>query len=86
MQHHCSTCPKILLVDDNEMNLFALKMILDKLGNYSSDYALNGKEAVKMIKEKYADVSCECRYQLVFMDINMPVMNGFKAQKKILKM
>ena len=64
----------VLLVEDNVMNQKVAKTTLLLLG-YEVDVAENGAEALRMMKEK--------RYPLVFMDLQMPVMNGLTATKKI---
>ncbi len=66
----------ILLVEDNPVNQKMTSIMLSKAG-YMIDVASNGKQAL----EKYmADPDA---YDLVFMDINMPEMNGFEATEKI---
>ena len=65
---------KILLVEDNEINqLVALENI--KRFGLDVDVAENGLIACEKVKEK--------NYNLVFMDLQMPVMDGFEATKKI---
>lgn len=66
-----------LLVDDEEFNLHLLKNILTKWG-VSFTEASNGKMAAELASEKPFD--------LIFMDVRMPVMNGFEASKQILKL
>ena len=64
----------ILVVDDNMINQKLLRVILkDIVGRV--DVANNGKEALL----KYA----KTKYDLVFMDIEMPILDGVKATKKI---
>jgi len=65
---------KMLVVDDNEMNLMVISQILDKW-NVEIETASNGLEAV----EKVTD----CHYDLVMMDLMMPVMDGYEAVNKI---
>lgn len=65
----------ILLVEDNLMNQKLMLRILTKFG-YSCDIADNGKIAVDMYHPD--------KYQLVLMDIQMPIMDGITATKKIL--
>ena len=68
---------RILLVEDNEINIYVAKIILEKAG-CQVDIAYNGKEAVKLFanaKEGY--------YQAILMDVRMPVMNGLEATKAI---
>lgn len=68
---------KILLVEDNEINLEIETEILSELG-FTVDTAENGKIAVDKIKN-----SAEGEYALVLMDIQMPVMDGRKATEEI---
>jgi len=65
----------ILLAEDNEINQkFALKL-LSSIG-YQADLAVNGLEAIAMFKEK------KC-YDIVLMDIQMPLCDGFQAARTI---
>jgi CheY-like chemotaxis protein len=68
---------RILLVEDNELNIEVAAEILGMVG-FSVDMAQNGKEAV----EQFSQSSPEY-YDLIFMDIQMPVMNGYEATEKI---
>jgi CheY-like chemotaxis protein len=61
---------RVLVVDDIPVNQKVLIMHLQKLG-VSTDTANNGLEAVNACKSK--------RYSLVFMDLDMPVLNGLEA-------
>lgn len=67
---------KILLAEDNSTNLLFMDMLMAQLG-YGYDVARNGSEAVRKVKES--------DYDLVLMDIQMPVMNGLEATKIIRK-
>lgn len=66
---------KILIVDDNANNRLTLKLLLEECPECSVDEASNGKEAVQMCIEK--------SYDLVFMDIMMPIMDGIEATQQI---
>jgi CheY-like chemotaxis protein len=68
---------RVLLVDDEAMNLLFLKKLCSHL-HVSVDTALNGDAAVELFAQN--------RYDLVFMDIHMPVMNGLDALNKIREM
>lgn len=68
---------KLLLVEDNEMNMEIAREILTMAG-FTVDGAENGKEAVERLTESAPDT-----YQAVLMDIQMPVMNGYEATKAI---
>ncbi|MBR6013683.1 MAG: amino acid permease [Selenomonadaceae bacterium] len=67
----------LLLVEDNEINREIAAMILTEFG-FTLDTAENGKIAVEKISE-----SKPRTYQAILMDIQMPVMNGYEATKKI---
>lgn len=68
---------KVLLVEDNELNIEVALMLLEDAG-VSADVAKNGKEAVdKFLASKEGD------YDLILMDIMMPVMNGYEATMTI---
>ncbi len=66
--------PCILLVDDNADNLALMRLYLEG-GSYRIATAANGREAV----ERYAAGPCD----LVFMDLEMPVMDGYEATRAI---
>jgi CheY-like chemotaxis protein len=64
----------ILFVDDVELNRRVATKMLNKLG-YQADLATNGFEAIEALKHK--------SYDIVLMDIQMPVMDGLEATKII---
>ena len=66
----------ILIVDDNVNITKTMALIFEKNG-YLVNTAQNGLEAVKKVKKK--------AYNVIFMDIKMPLMNGVEAFKKIKK-
>ncbi|WP_394246577.1 response regulator [Vibrio profundi] len=66
--------PKVLVVEDSLVNQQVAKMMLSKLG-LSVDIAENGLIGVDMYKLY--------EYELVFMDCQMPVLDGFEATKQI---
>lgn len=68
---------RILLVEDNEINAEIAGEILGMTG-LKADHVWNGREAVDVM-EKAADSD----YDLIFMDIQMPVMNGYEATRAI---
>ncbi len=67
---------RILLVDDNDINLKVAVRILQQLG-YQPELAVNGREALEMIETKPTD--------LVFMDVMMPELDGLDATRHIRK-
>lgn len=70
----------ILLVEDNELNYEIAVAILTDAG-YSVERAENGQVAVEMVKNSQPGY-----YQVILMDIQMPVMNGFEASSAIRKL
>ncbi len=71
----------ILIADDNDSNIYVLEMLIEEwfeennIQNYNIDSVLNGAEAIKKLEEK--------EYDVLFLDIMMPVMDGFEALKEI---
>lgn len=68
---------KILVVEDNEINLEIMTDMLDCSG-FAVEGAMDGKEAL----DKLASAA-EGEFDLVLMDIHMPVMSGIEATKAI---
>ncbi len=71
-----STCTeiRILIVEDENINRLYLQKLLGKKG-CTTDSVLNGLEALNMIKNR--------QYNLILMDLTMPVMDGITATRKI---
>ncbi|MCG8670985.1 MAG: response regulator [Pseudomonadales bacterium] len=65
---------RALLVEDNEVNQIIAKGALKKLG-ISTDVTNNGEEAIDAIQDKH--------YDIVLMDCEMPIMDGFEATRAI---
>lgn len=65
---------KVLVVEDYEVNRFFMAEVLRRYG-IDPDFAVDGQQAVEMVKAK--------EYDLIFMDIMMPVMDGIEATKLI---
>ncbi|WP_211746100.1 response regulator [Paenibacillus sp. Marseille-Q4541] len=63
---------RILIAEDNSVNQMLLVRSLQKMG-YSADVAGNGLEAFQAITQRH--------YDLIFMDVQMPVMDGLEATK-----
>ncbi|EAS07296.2 response regulator receiver domain protein (macronuclear) [Tetrahymena thermophila SB210] len=66
---------KMLIVDDVQFNISVFKCMLHQLQNVTFDHAYNGQQAIDKLKKN--------NYDIVFMDINMPVMDGIQATKQI---
>ncbi|CDW84389.1 pas domain s-box protein [Stylonychia lemnae] len=91
-QCSCERLCDILIVDDNVFNLVTLEAILELQFKLKVDKASNGIEAVQKVKQRLAMrnnlIQCcqrqKClRYKLIFMDCNMPLMDGFQATQQI---
>ena len=65
--------PRLLVAEDNPSNYKLVEVLLRR--DYDLLHAWNGEEAVAL----FAD----CRPDLVLMDINMPVMDGYEASRQI---
>ena len=68
---------RILLTEDNELNQEIAVAILEGAG-FTTDVAENGQVAVEMLSSSQPGY-----YQLVLMDVQMPVMNGYEATRAI---
>jgi two-component system cell cycle response regulator DivK len=69
---------KILVVEDNEDNRRILVYRLRKIGEFAISEATNGEQAIEMVGADLPD--------LIFMDLKMPIMDGWEATKRIRKM
>lgn len=65
---------QVLVADDNKLNQRVASIFLTDLG-FETDLAANGIEAVRAFKRKH--------YDLVFLDCQMPILDGFEAAKII---
>lgn len=72
-----NTDKPILIVDDNPVNRNVLTAIIRRLG-FETKQAANGKEALAIFKSH--------SFALVFMDCQMPILNGFEATQAIRKL
>lgn len=75
---------RILIVDDQEYNIQAIKIILHySLGvntDEIADKASNGQEAINAIQANLdQNMGNKCDYSLILMDCNMPIVDGYEA-------
>lgn len=68
---------KILIVEDNVMNQLIIKKIVGAVPNFECKIAANGKEAIELLMDESFD--------MVLMDLQMPVMDGYEATTIIRK-
>lgn len=66
----------VLAVDDNKLNMIILTKLLKNMG-MNTDVAYNGEEALKHTAAK--------NYDIIFMDVHMPEMDGYEATRHIRK-
>ncbi|CAD8118483.1 unnamed protein product [Paramecium sonneborni] len=66
---------QVLIVDDETFNCILLKLQLTKFGILNMDVAYSGRDAIEMSQKKI--------YDIVFLDVNMPGMNGFQCIQDI---
>ena len=71
----CQHPARLLLVEDQPLNQKIAVMLMQRLGYTKIDIANNGAEAVEM--------SAQGSYDIVFMDLQMPVMGGIEATRRI---
>lgn len=69
--------PRVLLVDDNDINIRLMTTFLKKRNVMVLDIAQNGREAVECVERMSTG------YDLIFMDISMPIMDGNEATRAI---
>ena len=80
-----TSCPNgklILVVDDNSFNLFIAENLLKDLG-YHVKTARNGKEAIEIVESAAKE---SLFFSVIFMDCQMPIMDGYEATKILTKM
>lgn len=68
---------KILIVDDSPVSIKIMKSCIPKNKDYELFTAANGEQGVETYKAHKPDIT--------FMDLTMPVMNGFEALEEIIK-
>ena len=79
-------CPEVLAVDDDAFNLLSLETILNSL-NIKCTTVFDGKEAIKKLLEMTECIDLKCQgYKIIFMDYQMPIMDGVESTKKIIEL
>ena len=66
---------RILCVEDNEDNIYLVKMRLEMIEGFDITVAKDGAEGVSL--------AATCPFDLILMDLNLPVMNGWEAARRL---
>lgn len=74
---------RILIVEDDQINSLVITSYINCFYDCVYDVANNGMEAVEKFKDS---VEKKDYYHIIFMDCNMPIMDGFEATKIILEL
>jgi CheY-like chemotaxis protein len=77
----------VLIIDDSSYNQFVMKEIMNGIfpeerGRYNIDTALNGLEAIEeylLKKENITSDKKSSKYDIIFLDLNMPIMDGYQV-------
>ncbi|CAK87435.1 unnamed protein product (macronuclear) [Paramecium tetraurelia] len=84
VQDNQNECKHILIVDDNVFNQQVLEMQIKQFTNSQIDKAFNGTDALDQVMSKKCCESCK-GYIAIFMDMEMPGLNGIQTSVQILK-
>lgn len=68
---------RILVAEDNTVNQIVIQAMLGRFG-YNCDFAANGREAIEALRRQH--------YDLIFMDVRMPEVDGLSATREIRRM
>ncbi|KAL4461537.1 hypothetical protein ABPG74_016161 [Tetrahymena malaccensis] len=76
-------CPQILIVDDNQFNLYALSKVAEQY-HFKYTTASDGNLALQEIANIYQFNCCQAP-KIIFMDIEMPIKDGYETSKEIIQ-
>lgn len=77
----------VLIIDDSSYNQFVMKEIMngnfpEERSRYNIDTALNGLEAIEEFLLKKENITSDrksSKYDIIFLDLNMPIMDGYQV-------
>ena len=77
-------------MDDQKFNVDALKILIgmssDKITPNMISEAFNGQEAINEVKKRLKGSNSQNCLRVIFMDCNMPIIDGYQATVQILKL
>eukprot|EP00347_Sterkiella_histriomuscorum_P015242 403357770 len=77
-------CPQVMIVDDVQMNRYAIEQMLLLIFELKVLQAENGQECIDNLTQFYQDKQCSCNgIKLILMDLEMPVMDGITATMRL---
>ena len=79
VEETCGCKATVLIVEDNHFNVNPIRMILRCNYEIEIDVAKDGATSVSMVQKNLKKKCCDIRYQMILMDLHMPVMDGFTA-------
>lgn len=68
-----------MIVDDDSLNVYSMQLLINSIKKSEIFSASNGKEAVEKVENFY--IKEKRTYDIIIMDINMPLLNGIEATK-----
>ncbi|KAL4442908.1 hypothetical protein ABPG74_010797 [Tetrahymena malaccensis] len=74
-------CPQIVIVDDNQFNLYALSKIIQQY-QFSYQQICDGVQAIEILKNLYFK-NCCLSPKIIFLDIEMPFKNGYEVATEL---
>ncbi|EAS02537.3 ATPase, histidine kinase-, DNA gyrase B (macronuclear) [Tetrahymena thermophila SB210] len=77
------TCPQIMVVDDNQFNLYAMQKIIQQFQFEIITFS-EGDQAIQFVKSEFFKNCCTSP-RIIFMDIEMPVKNGYETVQEIIQ-
>lgn len=86
-QEHNAREPKLLLVDDNPVNLKVLGMYAQKCSKIKAKSVNGGQKAIDAFKQAFFNEGeASQRFDLIFLDLSMPKVSGFEVARQIREM
>ena len=75
---------KILIVDDDMFGLTTLQTLMKITFDLEPKTCMNGQQALQLVQQKIENDKSTSPFKIIFMDCEMPLMNGYETTQKIL--